>query len=168
MVSRSPGAAETLPMTPEPDDLLHRVGSRNRLRGRLSVMGQVTTLLALTSTGVVAGVIAHDAQLKDLQARQSAEALQVPVVPATAPVLKRKPVRTVVVTVPAAKAPAQRTTSTNTRQAPSVASRALPPVRQSTPVRLVPRPAPKAAPRYVPKAAPKPAPKPVATKTSGS
>ncbi len=168
MVSRSPGRAETPSMTPEPDDLSHRVGSRNRLRGRLSVMGQVTTLLTLTSTGVIAGVIAHDAQVKDLLARQSAEAQLVPVPPAEAPVTKAKPVRTVVITLPAATAPARRTPATSTRRKPAVASRALPPVRRSTPVRVVPRPAPRTAPRYVPKAVPKPAPQPVATKTSGS
>jgi hypothetical protein len=147
---------DTFPPPAPIEPLELRMRRRDALLGRVSVMGQVTALLAMTSTGIVAGVFAHDAQGKDLLAARAAPS---PVAthdsaPVAAPVVVRsKPLRTVL--VPAV--PTQRNTSSPRRprraapmRSPRVTAVPAPIARRSAPV----RPAPKAA-------AP-------ATKTSGS
>ena len=159
------------PGTDLPDALHRRIGARDGLLSKVSVMGQVTTLLAMASTGIVAGVLAHDAQMKDLlaaQARQlSAPTAAVP--PATSPVVA-KPLRTVVVgaiptTSKAAKSRAatgsgtiRRTTTTARRTAPTAAAR----------VRRVATTAPAPTRSQAAQPAPKPAAQPPATTSSGS
>lgn len=154
MVNPWAAAADTADMA-QPD-VFHRRHLRDRLVNRVSVMGQLSALVAMASTGVTAGVLAHDAQVKDLQAAQAAQAVAQPPSPAPAVVrLVPKPIRTVLVRVPA---PARK---------------ALPRKAKSTPVvrRTVVRAAPRQVVRTAPKAA-APAPrrtaKPAATTTSGS
>jgi hypothetical protein len=132
--------------------LPQRRGARDRLLNRVSVMGQLTALLAMTSTGVTAGVLAHDAQVKDLQAAQDRQRAQPPAV--AAPVrLVPKPVRTVLVRLPARKA--KRTVSRTSSGTTTTRRSAAAPVVRRAPVRVT-------------QPAPKPAPKPAATTSSGS
>jgi hypothetical protein len=143
--------------TPDMDepDALHRRRVRDRLVNRVTVMGQLSALVAMASTGVTAGVLAHDAQRKDQQAAQAAAAVPPSPAPPAVARLVPKPIRTVLVRVPA---PARK---------------ALPRKANTAPV--VRRTVTQAAPRQVVRAAPKaaaPAPrrtaKPAATTTSGS
>jgi hypothetical protein len=138
-------------------DVLHRRKTRDRLVNRVSVLGQLSALVAMVSTGLTAGVLAQDAQRKDLQAAQAEAAVQPP---APAPVVVRlvpKPIRTVLVRVPA---PARKAL-------PRKANRA--PVVRRTVIRAAPRQVVSTVPKAAPKApAPKPATKPAATTSSGS
>jgi hypothetical protein len=147
---------DTFPPPAPIEPVALRMRRRDALLGGVSVMGQVTALLAMTSTGIVAGVFAHDAQVKDLLAARAA----VPPVaaPASAPVaapvvVRSKPLRTIV--VPAVPRRTNTSLLRRTRRAapirsPRVAAAPAPVARRVSPV----QPAPKAA-------AP-------ATKTSGS
>ena len=152
MVNPWAAAADTAGM--DQPDVLHRRRMRDRLVNRVSVMGQLSALVAMASTGVTAGVLAHDAKLKDLQAAQAAAA--VPPSPAPAVVrLVPKPIRTVLVRVPA---PARKALPRKANRAPVVR-------------RTVAKAAPRQVVRTTPKApapAPKRTAKPAATTTSGS
>ena len=153
MVNPWPAAADTPDM--DSPDLLRRRLRRDRLGNRVSVMGQLSALIAMASTGVTAGVLAHDAQVKDLQAAQAKAAVAER--PTPAPVVVRlvpRPVRTVLVRVPA---PARKALSHKA----SVRRTTV----QAAPRRVVRAPPRVSAPRAV---APKPASKPAATTTSGS
>jgi hypothetical protein len=135
----------------DPDALVRRQ-RRDRLVSRVSVMGQVSALLAMASTGVTAGVLAHDAQVKDLQA---AQAKAVAPRPSLAPAVVRlvpRPIRTVLVRVPA---PARK----------ALPRKAKAPVVRRTAVQAAPRQVARTVPKAV---APKPAAKPAATTSSGS
>lgn len=132
------------------------VEHRNRLINRVSAVGQLSALVAMASTGVTAGVLAHDAKLKDLAAAQ-ARALAAP---SPAPVQIRvvpRPVHTVLVRV---AAPAAKKRS----QTPVTAVRRTP----SRPAPTVVRAAPKRVSHPAPKPVAKPASQPAATTSSGS
>jgi hypothetical protein len=144
MVNGGRADADTVCMQRRPD-----VEHRNRLVNRVSAVGQLSALVAMASTGVTAGVLAHDAKVKDLAAAQAAR--QVP--PSPAPVQVRlvpRPVRTVLVRV--AASPAKRTQA---RAARRTAVRSAVTAR-SAPIRTV-HPAPKPVS--------KPASKPATTST---
>jgi hypothetical protein len=144
MVNGDRADADTACMQRRPD-----VEHRNRLVNRVSAVGQLSALVAMASTGVTAGVLAHDAKVKDLAAAQAAR--QVP--PSPAPVQVRlvpRPVRTVLVRV--AASPAKRTQAKAVRR---TAVRSAVTAR-SAPIRTV-HPAPKPVS--------KPASKPATTST---
>ena len=153
MVNPWPARADTADM--DQPDVVRRRKMRDRLLNRVSVMGQASALIAMASTGVTAGVLAHDAQVQDLAAAQAKAAVPPPS-PAPAPVrLVPKPIRTVLVRVPA---PVRKALPRKANRAPVVR-------------RTVVRAAPRQVVRTVPKVAapaPKPASKPAATTTSGS
>jgi len=152
MVIAGAAAADT-PGMDQPDLPLRR-HLRDRVVNRVSVMGQLSALVAMASTGVTAGVLAHDAQLKDRQAAQAEAAVRERPSPAPAVVrLVPRPVRTVLVRVPA---PARK----------ALSHRAI---RTSVVRRTMAQPAPRRVVRTTPRApAPKPASKPAATTSSGS
>ena len=155
MVNPWPAGADTPGM--DSPDLLRRRLLRDRLGNRVSVMGQLSALIAMASTGITAGALAHDAQVKDLQAAQARAALAER--PSPAPVVVRlvpRPVRTVVVRLPASTRKAVSRKASVRRTAVAAAPR-----RVVRPVVSAPRAA-------APKPAPKPASKPAATTTSGS
>jgi hypothetical protein len=146
MVNRGRVDVDTRCMNRRPN-----VEHRNRLINRVSAMGQLSALVAMASTGVTAGVLAHDAKVKDLAAAQAAR--QVPPSPSPAPVQVRlvpRPVRTVLVRV--AASPAKRTQAKAARR---TAVRSAVTAR-SAPIRTV-HPAPKPVS--------KPASKPATTST---
>ena len=125
---------------------------RNRVVNRVSVMGQVSALVALASTGVTAGVLAHDAQVKDLAVAQARTAAALP--PAAPVRLVPRPIRTVLVRLPAPVRRAAETTKTTVVRRRTVAQR------------HVVRPAP--APAQVSRPVPRKATKPAATTSTGS
>jgi hypothetical protein len=150
MVNRGHPDADTRDMHNRPN-----VEHRNRLVGRVSAMGQLSALVAMASTGITAGVLAHDAKVKDLAAAQ-ARAQAAPTAAPT-PALVRlvpRPVRTVLVRVPANAA--RRTATTTVRRA---STRAAVTTRRSVPTRVT-QPAPKPVA--------KPATQPAATTSTGS
>lgn len=128
------------------------VEHRNRLVNRVSAVGQLSALVAMASTGVTAGVLAHDAKVKDLAAAQAARQAAAAPTPVQVRLVPR-PVRTVLVRV--APSPAKRT------QAKAVRRTA---VRSAGTVR--------SAPTRISHPAPKPVSKPVsqpaATTSTGS
>jgi hypothetical protein len=148
---------DLLPHSEPPVALAHRRGARDRLVNKVSVMGQLTALLAMASTGITAGVLAHDAQVKDLQAAQARERAAKPA-PAPAPRLVHKPIRTVVVKVqaPTTRSATSRPATTGTTS-----------VRRTT-TQSEPAPVVRTAPARVSQPAPQPAQQPPATTTSGS
>ncbi|MGB8649316.1 MAG: hypothetical protein WCD35_01505 [Mycobacteriales bacterium] len=149
---------DLLPHAAPPAALPHRRNARDRLVNKVSVMGQLTALLAMTSTGITAGVLAHDAQVKDLQAAQARERAAKPA-PAPAPRLVHKPIRTVVVKVPAPTVRRSASSRTSTRSTTSV---------RRTTTYSAPAPVVRKAPARVSQPAPQPAQQPPATTTSGS
>jgi hypothetical protein len=147
MVNRGRVDVDTRCMNRRPN-----VEHRNRLINRLSAMGQLSALVAMASTGVTAGVLAHDAKVKDLAAAQAARQ------PAAAPApvqvrLIPRPVRTLLVRV--APSPAKRA------QSPSVR-------RTTTRSAVTVRSAPTRTVHAAPKPVSKPASKPAATTSTGS
>jgi hypothetical protein len=125
------------------------VKRRAALNRRVTAVTQLGTVAALTSTGVVVGVLAHQAQVADALKAQATEAQQ-PVVVVAKPVTR--PVRTVVVhrRSTARPVPAAQVTSTRTRAVPRTS-------RTTTTVTQV-----RSAP------APRATKAPAATKTTGS
>jgi hypothetical protein len=154
MVNRDPFGADTRCMRRRPS-----AEHRDRLVNRISAMGQVSALVAMASTGVTAGVLAHDAKAKDLAAAQARQ--QAAPAPAPAPVQVRlvpRPVRTVLVRV---AAPAARRTATRTT--PVRRTAAAPRV-----VRVAPKRVSQPAPKPVARPASQPASQPAATTSTGS
>lgn len=162
---------DILPGTDSSDALPRRIGARDGLLSKVSVMGQVTTLLAMASTGIVAGALAHDAQMKDLLAAQARQlAAPTGAVPPAAPLVP-KPVRTLVIGAPPTTAPGRATASkavsrsgTTRRTAPRTTTAR----RYAAPARKVATTAPVPTRTRAPQPAPKAATQPPATTSSGS
>lgn len=139
---------------PDPRAVQAAVTRRSVLSFGVSAVTQVSTAVALTSTGVVVGVLGHQAQVADAQAAQHQQA-QPEVVVVPKPVAR--PVRVVVVRRPArvVEVPAsqpRRTRATSKSGGSSGTSARRPSKQASVP----------------PPAAPRPTSSPAATKTSGS
>lgn len=148
MVNTDGADADTPRMRQRPD-----VEHRNRLVNRVSAVGQLSALVAMASTGVTAGVLAHDAKLKDLAVAQARQQRA----PSPAPVQVRlvpRPIRTVLVRV---AAPKPKRAST-TRAAATAPRATTPVVRAAAPRAVQPAPRPVA----------KPASQPAATTSTGS
>lgn len=135
----------TFTVAPTPAPVHAAVKRRTSLTRRVSAVTQLSTAAALTSTGVVVGVLGHQAQAADAL---KAEAAQTPpkVVVVAKPVAR--PVRTVVVRRPSAARPVPAAQLTSTRTTRTTRTTTAAPSR--------PAPAPRATQA------------PAATKTTGS